>query len=530
MTLDGFLTFFGLVIAAYALLDPMTKLKFRLDAPGQFILFFSFAAVILVFQFILPILNSLPQNASIWIVELGFGQPSDLMDNHKISFILTVLWCIFSVLLFSLSRPSGRKLTRLLPLTNRLYDEGRYLELIELVAPYIKPLCVYQNRIHPLLKIHDWMVNAGSIGPPLGRMRGDSEWRAPKIMRPGIRKLANSLPKFHKRTHAAQSIVETVAKSPDIRRELQVHQAEFTVSFFRRFQKDTYDEFDKFIMGSMQNPESFLRNDIRSTVGTQGETYALSSKCVTLMGFLGDVCFAKDSGIWRPVAEAALKSLREDDDYRKALLGSPPFEDDDLFDDITYSAIHFFDIMITRAAYQGVEDNFWLMYMAIFVEKMLELPDVCRPQAEYAEEFPTLGSRDIYEAQSRLQNWVDLAWRLPEDNVHTTAESIEEAQDICAIPYWAAHSLCRALRAIILSPNVADSFKVERLDGFIRTASGIPQGGKSSYLREFLANGLIVGPFDIESKNISGNLDPLLSQTDHVYRSQFKELQAAMDE
>lgn len=529
MSLDGFLTFFGLVLAAYAVLDPITRLKLRLNAGGQSVLFIIFGTAILFFQFILPILNILPQSVSVWIVELGFGQPSDLMSNEKISFVLTAVWCILSVSLHSLSRPSGRKLIRLFPLVNRLYDERRYLELIILIAPYIEQLRLYRHRAHPLLKLHDWSARAGITYPPqlLGSNRDG--WNAPRFLRPGFRKFSKCLPNFAKRTFSAGAIIETVAKSPRIRRELQVHQAEFAVDFFRNFQQDNYDEFDKFIMDSMQNSDSFLREDLRATVNTHGETYALIPDRVTLFGFISDIDFAQRSGIWRPVGEAALKAVREDANYISSLSEAPPFEDEDLFDDITYSAIHFFDILITRAAVKGVQDNFWLMYVAIFVEKILPALDLTRVLNQYDGEFPTLGVRNVWEAQHRLQNWVELAWRLPEENIHRSPLTVEEARDVCAIPYWAAHSLCRALRAIIQSENVSQSFKVERLGSFVRTASQIPQAGQSSYLRQFLANGLVVGPFDIEFDNLSVDLHELLPQTDHVYRVRFPELLAAMD-
>ncbi|WP_370213639.1 hypothetical protein [Roseovarius sp.] len=529
MSLDGFLTFFGLVLAAYAVLDPITRLRLRLNATGQVVLFAIFGTTILFFQFILPILNILPQNVSVWFVELGFGQPSDLMSNEKISFVLTAVWCILSLSLYSLSRPSGRKLIRLFPLVNRLYDERRYLELIILVAPYIEQLRLYRHREHPLLKLRDWSARAGTTYLPQLVGPNRDGWNAPRILRPGLRQFSKCLPNFTKRTFSAEAIIETVAKSPCIRRELQVHQAEFSVEFFRNFHHNTYDEFDKFIMDSMQNSDSFLREDLRATVNTDGETYALTPDRVTLFGFIGDIDFAQQSGIWRPVGEAALKALREDSNYISSLSEVPPFEDEDLFDDITYSAIHFFDILVTRAAVQGVQDNFWLMYVAIIVEKILGAHDLTRVPNHYDGEFPTLGVRNIWEAQHRLQNWVELAWRLPKENSHRSPLTVEEARDVCAIPYWAAHSLCRALRAIIQSDNVTESFKVERLGSFVRTASQIPRTGQSSYLRQFLANGLVVGPFDIEFDNLSVDLHELLPQTDQVYRANFPELWAAMN-
>lgn len=529
MSLDGFLTFFGLVIAAYAVLDPLSRLKLRLNAPIALVLSTVFVTIILGFQFILPILSILPEGVAVWVVGFGFGQPSDLLSNEKVSFLLTALWGVSILTFFYLSRPSGNKVRRLLPLTNMLYDERRYLELIRVLYPYIPLLGKYHNRTHALQKLHDWMMQVSSHPLPLALQESKDSRGAPRFIRPILRLAAKGLPRFSKRTIATRSIVETVAKSQHVRRELQMHTPEFAVEFFRTFQTGTFEEFDRFVMESMQNPESFLREDLRATINIQGETYALDPERVTLLNFVGDTDFALRSGVWRPVGGTALKAIREDKNYVRSLSEAPPFEDEDLFDDVTYSAIHFFDVLITRAATKEVQDNFWLMYVATFVEKILPVHDPSRAPAHYEGEFPTLGTRIVWEAQHRLENWVELSWRLSEANVHRTPCNVEEARDVCAIPYWAAHSLCRVVREVILSDNVSESFKVERLGSFVRTAAQIPQTGNSSYLREFLALGIIEGPFEIPFEDISPELKKLLPQTDHVHRSKFPELKTALE-
>ena len=100
--------------------------------------------------------------------------------------------------------------------------------------------------------------------------------------------------------------------------------------------------------------------------------------------------------------------------------------------------------------------------------------------------------------------------------------------------YAKYHGQDRKIRNLLgecgLSQNVDERFKVERLGSFIRTASQIPRTGQSSYLPKFLANGLLVRPFDVKSENMAADLNRFLPQTDHVYRMRFLELQAAMEE
>ena len=87
LSLDGFLTFCGLLIAGYAILDPVARLRLRIDATIQVTLIGIALFVILPFEFILPILSALPETYVIWFVELGFGQPSNLLSNSHVAFL-----------------------------------------------------------------------------------------------------------------------------------------------------------------------------------------------------------------------------------------------------------------------------------------------------------------------------------------------------------------------------------------------------------------------------------------------------------
>ena len=180
---DGFLTFFGLLIAGYAILDPIARLKLRIDAPIQISLIAIALLVILPFEFIVPILSVLPEAYVIWFVELGFGQPSDLLSNAHIAFIATFTWALAASICFYFSRPRSGKLRRLLPLVERLHDEGRYLELLELVEPYLlilKQSALRESKAH---KRYDMIANASRKRVPSSELLSKARWISPNWYR-----------------------------------------------------------------------------------------------------------------------------------------------------------------------------------------------------------------------------------------------------------------------------------------------------------------------------------------------------------
>lgn len=466
MSLDGFLTFFGLLVAGFALLGPITRLKIQLDAPFQWSIGVLAFFAIMAFEFIQPIIGVLPESNALWVVELEFGQPTDLLTNSHIAFFIAVTWVIATTSLYKFSRPSTRKLKRLLPLVERLQDENRALELVTLVEPYL---------------------------PALERSY------------------------LQDRAEAATAIVDSLSKSPGVRKVLQMGKPKFAAKFFSTFHGSHYQWLDKYIAESMENKDSHLRNDIRETNNTTSVTYYLEPKNHVLFSLINSTKFAEDIGIWSPVGDTVTKMMREDRSYQLCLNEAPPQADKDLFDDITYSAIHFFDILITRTAVQGHMDHMWMMYLEYFVDALVALPVSTAKPVAGGGEFDSLKERLIYEAQSRLSDWVALAIRLPDENAHRQPRTKQEAIDAVAIPIWAAETLCNVLRAVLMSDNLSQDFKDDRLNSFVHLAAR--RVGSNSYLLEVLANGIVHGSWDVPQKNLSSvilNMKPSLDET-HLF-------------
>lgn len=523
MSLDGFLTFCGLLIAGCAILDPVARLKLRIDAPLQVTLICIALFVILPFEFILPILGVLPEAYVIWFVELGFGQPSNLLSNSHVAFLAIFTWAIAASMCMYFSRPRSGKLRRLLPLVERLHDEGRYLELLELVEPYLEVLKKNALRETSSSKRYDWVAHASQKRSLTDEFFNEGQWKSPLWCRWCFVVLRQLHPSFQTQTHAARLITDIIAKSEGVRKALQTIKPKFAAKFFVGCYSTHYDWCDLYIAQSMANKDSQLRQDIKRTDGYSKNKYHISEESILLAAFIGDARVATKMGVWKPVGDAATKAIKEDKTYQARLNETPPQEDVDLFDDITYASIHFFDILVRQAAVQSHMDHMWLMYLQFFVEDLEFLPPNTAVQPNPISDGSDMKEKLIFTALTTLASWVELASRLPIENPHRVPTIASEANDAIAIPFWAAKSLCIALKTVLLSPKFGDDFKVSCLSSFVLTGARRIQ--KDSYLRILLADGLLEGSSRANKEKISDKIKALRSRLDLTHLLEFNELE-----
>lgn len=513
MSLDGFLTFLGLLIAAYAVLDPVSRLKLLVDAPAQRILIALALMIILPFALDLSILDVPRKSVSVWLVDLGFDQPPDLLTNGQIAFLATLGWAFAAFLRLKYSRPSLGKLKRLLPVVENLHDEGRYLELLELIDPYRSKLTESGLRRGRRFKSYDQIEHASRLSPTAGNDLPKNGWKV-FTGRCWLNVALHCVrPSCQKSTQNALKIVDILVKSKAVRRSLQTAKPKLAVDLFLGFYSTHYDWCDLYIAESMKNRDSHLRRDIARTDGYNMNGYCFSNESIFLSALVEDPEIAKSNGVWQPVGNAVTKAIKEDGSYQVRLHNAPPQDDADLFDDITYAGVHFFDILVRQAATQECMDNMYLMYLQYFIQDLEGLPKNTAPPSGFSSEGVDLKEMLIRKSLSTLEGWVDLARMLPDGNKHKAPNNAVEAKKVAAIPFWAAKTLGNTIRLIVLSSKLSDDFKASCLSGYVYTgARGVETG---SYLRTLLADSLFtdfstaINPEVVEEiKALRPRLDP----------------------
>ena len=137
MSLDGFLTFIGLMIATYAILSPVSRLKLRLKMYRQLVLGAVAITLVGFFEFYFELKSIAPDSIISIFSYIVFNEQASRLSNQEVAFLVVIIWVLLAAFLHARAKPRASSLGTLKTLSERLHDEGRYLELVELVLPLL---------------------------------------------------------------------------------------------------------------------------------------------------------------------------------------------------------------------------------------------------------------------------------------------------------------------------------------------------------------------------------------------------------
>lgn len=529
MSLDGFLTFTGLMIATYAILSPVSRLRLRLNMYRQMVL--GAVAVILVgfLQFYFELKSIAPTSLSWVFTYFGFQEQSLGFSNQEAAFLVVIFWLAAALLLHASAKPRAISLANLKTLSERLHDEGRYLELVELVGPYLETIrCAVEKRLFGQ-RFHHWILDTHQKATnPFLAILNDDKPPFPKWLARWIKPLASLVPARRRAHHAALEIEDLILQSDGVRQLLVRLKPEFALALMDRMGWE-HDEFrTRFFRDALNDKVSHFYKELKATQNcAQPFGFAIEPKSVLLTGFFGDAKVGAKYGIWKPVGDEAARLIRADLEYAK-LLNGPCLDDEDLWSDPTYNTIHFFDIMVTSAARQDVPDHMWLMYMSVIVRELEAIHDVTDDRVNLAGEFPTLGNRLIYEATRCLRKWIRLVGDLPADSSHLQPRNLQGV-DGPSIPYWAAKDCLNAIRYVTESERLTDGFITGLLESYIRDVAALPSKGPVSLLRKMMVDEFINGDPIYGGENLRAKIKKYIKGVDHVVLHDAPDFQEALE-
>jgi hypothetical protein len=221
MSLDGFLTFIGLMIATYAILSPISRLRLRLNTYRQLVLGLVAATLVGFLQFYYELRSIAPDALSPLFMFEDFGEQTSGFSNERAAFLVVVAWLLLALLLHANAKPRAIGLGALKTLTERLHDEGRYLELVELVGPYLVTIRravekkLFGQRLHHcILDTHLRATN------PFFLLQNDDRILLPKWMAKRIKPFASIIPARRKAYHHALEVEDLVLNSDGVRKLL----------------------------------------------------------------------------------------------------------------------------------------------------------------------------------------------------------------------------------------------------------------------------------------------------------------------
>lgn len=519
MSLDGFLTFTGLMIATFAILSPIGRLRLRLNLYRQIAL--GAVAIVLIgfFEFYFELRSIIPTKFDFLFKYVGFDKHTETLTHQEVAFLVVIAWMILALVMYGMAKPRAISLKTLSTLSEHLHDEGRYLELVKLVSPYLEVIKLATDK-HPFNQplYHRTLDTHQRAPSSILSLADTKKSRISKFVARRILPLASPIPSGHRAYQAASDIEDLLLKSDGIRQLLLRLKPDFVMALMDR-QSRGADEFrTKYFQNSINDKASHYYRELRENKNLEGPfDYFLNPKNVLLTGFFGDAAVAEKYGIWKPIGDEVLRLISEDLCYYKRLNSPCRYDGDDLWSDPTFCAIHFFDIMVTTAAKQGVAYHMWLMYMSIIVSALEENHKIIDDRVILTDEFPTLGNLLIFKATHCHRNWISIATDLPDNNVHLNPDSLRGSNGT-SIPYSATKDYIRAVRCIVKSKKLPKRFIGDQLESFIEKLTSLPQDGLLSCLRKQMINGLIDRDQSLYGDDLTPILLNLIEDVDHMVR------------
>ncbi|MFB9150167.1 hypothetical protein [Roseovarius ramblicola] len=530
MSLDGFLTFVGLMIATYAILTPVSRLRLRLNLFRQLVLATASISLIGFFEFYFELKSVAPPQLD-WLFDfVPLESQTSGLTHQEAAFLVIVTWILLAWVLYISARPQAISLKTLKNLVETLHDEDRFLETAELVEPYFP---IIKKAVKKQLLgqgLHNWIIEVHrSATSPFPMPQDYSRQLIPNSIARRILPVASIIPSRKGAYQNASDIVQMLQKSDGMQNLLLRLRPGFAIKLMGDFGWEDRDFRTKYFRGLINDKFSHFYKEIRHNQTCDNRFgYYIDPKNIILSGLFSDTTVASKYGIYKPIGDEIISLIQTNTSYRKTLNSACPNEEDDLWLDPTYCAIRFFDIMVTSAAKQETEDHMWLMYMSVFVRELSKSYDPVDDRTDIAAEFPTLGTRLIYEAIYCLRQWTVMAIELPDCNPHASEAALEGGNGI-SIPYWAAMDASRAMRYVADIQKLPARFKSDMLEGIVRDLVRLPREGYRSCLRRQLILELVRGGSTYPADDRRTEIRRLLSGIDQVLTFDAEDLMAALN-
>lgn len=159
------------------------------------------------------------------------------------------------------------------------------------------------------------------------------------------------------------------------------------------------------------NRNSVLYREIRYTQSIKKNRYEISKNNKIIHQILSDIKNADENEIYSPIGKSILDILdkqaqKDRDRYNEYNSNLMPFAKEN-FRDPLIMVVHFFDIMIREALYQGIKWHMFLHYYSYFVEKISKNYRITE-HSKTGYEFPNVYSAILWQIFHNLIDWIEL--------------------------------------------------------------------------------------------------------------------------
>ncbi|MES2442963.1 MAG: hypothetical protein V4574_09040 [Pseudomonadota bacterium] len=533
MTLDGFITFLGLVAAALAIVSPVTRLQLRM-AVGRLLVWSAlFTGAVLYFEFFELLAIGCPGF-------LGSACPSLSRDGpltpQQAAFLVVFVWLVILANALLRPRTTLRSLPTLERLVRRLAESGRYADLVDVVENSVGfiddcatgqlPYQLRRARLAGVARPRPFFEPAGadvasSQANPIAEF-----WAALQ------RDYVALLPSDAGPREAAEGVLQILLRSGPVVDWVSEHRPRFGTRLLTLRSYKVGDFSERFLGWLISHQSSALYDEVQDNQNLARCGYVLTEHNAILRTLLADATVAERLEAYRPIGDHALVVLSAANAPAYVATLNLPFDahwdEGGRWRDPTFVAIRFFDIMVQAAACQGVRWHMWLYYMKDVVERLEALYDD-QVREEVFGEFPTRAARLIYAAFDALSDWVRIAIEVDEESPHRAPANDRVDHENDNIPKSAALALGICMRTVVLSDNIGDRVKRTLFNVALSPLREARMRAGHERLRKVLVDSIVQGGIVGGGPVYLERLQMLYDRIDRPWHDDLDDFRAALD-
>jgi hypothetical protein len=486
MSLDGFLTFLGLIAASLAVTSPVARLQLRMAAVRLIafsVLLFGATLYLEFFDLVGMPCPDLVGGLCPLVDKAGPVTP------QQVAFLAVITW--LAVLAHAWLRPKVnlRTLPTLHRLVERLVETRSHSDLIDLLEPHLDLIDACASGNLPFqLRRANLVGEYASLGlivtdglPPylFEGVEGVDEPSPPTSLQKLVGAIAG-VPRRLKRQYglllperawarsAATAVLNALLRSPRVVAFISEYRPRFGAQLLLFRSHSVTDFADDFLDWQICHRESSLYTEVRNLDGPRDVAYPLYEDSPVLQALFADSEVARRLAPYQPIGERIIALLKPANgaDY-PAQLNMPhdrDWDDHGRWNDPLFVGIRFFDVMVRAAVRDGVEWHMWLYYMTHIAESVENNYD--ESQGDQDREFPTRAGALLSDMVEVVSDWIALANRVPEGSPHRIPDNDRVDAENGNIPKSAAIALGQCLNKLLLSDRISSRVK----SAFVRTA------------------------------------------------------------
>jgi hypothetical protein len=470
VTLDGFLTFLTLIIAAYAIVPGVTRLRLRLHILAPLVISIVGFCLVVYFEFLsllaLPCPNVIGDGCRFLTIK-----SESPINPGQAAFLVVIAWLALAWLGFSKIKISSRALPTLSHLTSELAYEGRYAELVKLIEPHVKMLDRAATGKLPIPALRKRLIELDTSNLPpykliqridagLPQLSDQPMWY--RAAASATARLATLIPEGRRAEDAANEVFRLLLQTPELTSFIALSRPYFGIQLLSCSVHGVSDFSDDYFRIMIANSRSILYTEVKQNQNISADIgYWFPEHNRLLYFLLNDARKAERLGVWKPLGDYLISSLRPESDpaYVRFLNEASDDFEEEKWRDKTFVAIRFFDMMVTAALYQGIQWHMWLYYFPPFLDELLKIYDTSGKNIDLTIEYPTRASYLIHEIFGVLTEWIEAVENIPNNSPHLEPDHDNLSHENGNIPKSAILALASCLEALLTANSVDDQFK-----------------------------------------------------------------------